>query len=218
MDNYHYFIGKMINNEESHQLNGSQNYLLKQMNNLGVAPSGKIQVKQFHTKFAYLGYTNKETELEVKDKLNNVFEALRNKFAPVQATYTGYNITGIKTKKSISLMYTCDLVSEIIVPYIRSYTEDMRYYPEEKNEPSFNPHVALIRFDAKDQNTLLKPDDSGKNLLQKVFLPKDPHFMIDSIDLLCGKPRITRPGTPSKYDDMDIEVVHRYTFIGNLSS
>lgn len=197
----HYFIGKLLNPEDSKKLIGKQSYITR---NLNVPITGKII--NFNTKFTYLGYMDEQTMLKLQDKLNNVFEALTMKYKPQKCTYTGYGITGLRTtKKSIAALYNCPIVEQVIVPFIRSYTDDIT-----GETAGFYPHVSLLRIDARDQSEVEK-----QSILNKTYLPDPNTFTIDSIDILKGTPKIRRSGPSSRYDDMEIKVINKYMLRGN---
>lgn len=199
----HYFIGKLLNPEEAKQLQGSQSYLSRNIKTTG-------KVINFNTKFAYLGYLDHESLLMLQDKLNNVFESIVNQYGPQKCKYTQFGITGLKTtKKSVSLLYQNDNLQKIIVPFIRHYVKQIT-----EDESDFYPHVALLRFNARDENDILKPGKDGKNILQKTFVPRNPIFTVDSIDLMKGELKVRRMGAPSKYDDMDMVLVNSYKLRG----
>jgi len=203
----HYFIGKILNIPDSKKLNSGQTFISR---NIKVAPTGKIF--KFNTKFAYLGYMDHQTFLELQNKISNVLEALSEKFGPQTCKYTKYDITGLKTtKKSISILYSCNNINNVIVPYLRSYINEIT-----GDTSDFKPHVSLLRVDASDIKEVLKEDNTGKNILEKVFLPKENTLLIDSIDIMRGIPKIKRSGTPSRLDDMDIEFVSKYSLNGKL--
>lgn len=199
----HYFIGKLLNPDDAKKLYGKQSFLSR-----NIPTTGKIF--NFNTKFGYLGYMDEGTMLSLQDKLNNIFEALSNEFGPQKCKYIEYGITGLKTtKKSVSILYENDNIENIIVPYIRSYIDKIT------GETSyFYPHVALVRFDVRDQSEILKEDEKGKNILGRTFLPDPPEFLIDSVDILMGQTKIKRTGAPSKYDDMEMKVIHKYNLTG----
>lgn len=201
----HYFIGFLLKNEDARKISSTQTYLSNLLNRMDVDIIGKVL--NFNTKFAYLGYLDHNSELIFKDKLNNIFEALSSKIKPNKSTYISYGITGSKTKKSISAIYKNEILEDVIVPYIRSYTDEMT---QRTTIDDFIPHVAILRFNADDMGKIVKKDKNGKTLLDKIFLPKPDYFEIDSIQLLRGKTVITRQGAPSKYDDMNIEVIAQY--------
>ena len=194
----YYFIGKLLNTNDGGKLNGPRGFLTRNIPSIG-------KVYNFNTKFAYLGYMNEATELVIKDKLNNMFEAIANKYAPQECQYTQYDITGpLKTKKAISILYENDNISNVIVPYIRSYTDAVFSY----QQTEYVPHIAMLRFDPR--------ESFNPSILQKTRLPTPNTFTIDSIDLLKGVPATTRAGPPSKYDDMYIKLVNRYPLTGSL--
>lgn len=200
----HYFIGKVLNQNDAKQLNGPQSFIARNVPTVG-------KVFNFNTKFAYLGYMDENTILELQSKISNVLETLSDTFGPQSCTYTSFGITGLKTtKKSISILYKCDSVEKVIVPYLRSYINKFT-----GDESDFYPHVSLLRIDANDVNEVLKEDDSGKNILEKTFIPKQNTFDIDSIDIIKGTPIVKRMGQPSKYDDMDMKVINRYMLRGD---
>ena len=207
----HYFIGFLLKSEDSRKLMGAQNYLTSQLHKKNASILGKVT--NFHTKFAYLGYLDNQTELLIRDKLNNVFEAIANKFKPLEGEMTEINLTkGIKTNKSIAIFYENKDLENIIIPYLRSYIDKMLDKPSEKVEP----HISILRVDARDTGKILEKDPkSQKNILEQTFLPKENKFIIDSIQFLRGKPKITRTGAPSKYDEMDIEIINQYQLRGN---
>lgn len=201
----HYFIGKLLNQDDAKKLVGKQSYITK---NLNVPVIDKIINP--NTKFAYLGYMDENTILKLQDKLNNIFEAISTQFGTQTCTYKQYGITGLKTtKKSIGLLYNCSKISNIIVPYIRSYSD---YITGETSD--FYPHISLLRIDAKDQSSVLKPDNKGLSILEKTYLPDPKTFTIDSIDILRGDLKIKRSGLPSRYDDMELKVIHKYMLTG----
>ncbi len=201
----HYFIGKMLNPEDSKKLNSSQSYISHNIPAVG-------KVFNFNTKFAYLGYMDEQTFLDLQNKISNVLEAITDKFGPQIGTYTGYGITGLKTtKKSVSVLYESDNLSKVIVPYLRSYIDEIT-----GDTSDFYPHVSLLRVEASDVKEVLKKDNQGKDILEKVFLPKPNTFTVDSIDIMKGIPKIKRSGTPSRLDDMDIEFVNKYTLGGDM--
>lgn len=200
----HYFIGKLLNPEDARKLVGKQKYLSKQINVTG-------KVFNFNTKFAYLGYLDQSTELQLKDKLFNIFEAITAQYGPQKAKYTKYSVTGLKTtKKSVSVLYENKNITDIIVPYIRSYTDEITDGPSD-----FLAHVALLRFDASDVGQIMKKNEKELTILNKTFMPEPNTFNIDSIDILRGVPKVRRSGAPSRYDDMDIEVVDKFVLRGN---
>jgi len=196
----HYFIGKLLNSNDAQKLTGKQNYLSR---NLPVTN----KVINFNTKFAYLGYLDDNTMLDLQDKLNNVFEALTKTFQPFNCEYTQYGISGLKsTKKSVSVLYNNSEVSNVIVPFIRHYTNQIT-----EDDSDFYPHVALLRFDASDYSKVVSAKDKkGLPLLETTFLPEPAYFTVDSIDIMKGTPLVRRSGPSSKTDDMDISVIHRY--------
>ena len=61
----HYFIGKVLNANDAKRLKGAQSYLSH-----SVPVVGKIF--NFNTKFAYLGYMDEATILELQNKISNV--------------------------------------------------------------------------------------------------------------------------------------------------
>lgn len=201
----HYFIGKLLNPEDSKKLNSAQSYIARSTPAVG-------KVFNFNTKFAYLGYMDEPTFLDLQNKISNVLEALTDKFGPQTCTYTGYGVTGLKTtKKSVSALYECDNLSKVIVPYLRSYIDEIT-----GDTSDFYPHVSLLRVEASDVKEVLKEDNQGKNILQKTFLPKPNTFAVDSIDIMKGIPKIKRSGTPSRLDDMDIKFVNKYVLRGDM--
>lgn len=202
----HYFIGKMLNPEDSKKLNSSQSFIGRST----VPIAGKVF--NFNTKFAYLGYMDQPTFLELQNKIGNILEAVSEKFGPQTCTYTNYGITGLKTtKKSVSILYECDNLSKVIVPYLRSYINEIT-----GDTSDFYPHISLLRIEASDVKEVLKEDKDGKTILQKTYLPKPNTFTVNSIDIMKGVPKIKRSGTPSRLDDMDIEFVNKYELIGDL--
>ncbi len=206
----HYFIGYLLKPDDSKKLIGGQNFITRTLNQKDVQVLGKVT--DFHTKFSYLGYLDKATELLIKDKLSNVFEAISSKFGPLEGEMTRYGLTkGIKTKKSVAIYFKNADLENIIVPYIRSYTDHMlTKIPED-----FEPHISLLRVDVKDTSKILEKDPrTGQDILEKTYLPKDNKFVIDSIQFLRGKPKIARTGAPSKYDEMDIEIIDQYKLRG----
>jgi len=201
----HYFIGKMLYPEDSKKLNSSQSFIAR-----GAPAVGKVF--NFNTKFAYLGYMDQPTFLELQNKIGNVLEAISEKFGPQTCSYTNYGITGLKTtKKSVSILYECDNLSNVIVPYLRSYINEIT-----GDTSDFYPHVSLLRIEASDVKEVLKEDKDGKTVLQKTYLPKPNTFIVDSIDIMKGVPKIKRSGTPSRLDDMDIEFVNKYKLGGSM--
>lgn len=199
----HYFIGKLLNPDDSKKLLKSQSYLSR-----NIPPTGKVF--NFNTKFAYLGYMDDQTFLDLQNKISNVLETISDNFGPQDATYTGYGITGLKTtKKSVALLYDCDIVSKIIVPYLRSYIDEIT-----GDTSDFYPHVSLLRIDAGDVSEVLKKDDKNKNILQKTYLPDPKTFKIDSIDIMKGELIVKRSGQPSKTDDMNMKFVNKYVLRG----
>ena len=196
----HYFIGKFLNQDDQKKLFGKQTYLSK---NLPITN----KVENLNTKFAYLGYFDDLTMLELQDKLNNVMESITSYIDPINAIYKNYSITGLKTtKKNISILYDCPIITDIVVPYIRSYTNQ---FTEDTSD--FYPHISLLRFDAKNLTTILnKTDNKGNNILENTFLPEPNTFLLDSIDIMKGVPKFRRSGPSSRYDDMDITIIHRY--------
>jgi len=202
----HYFIGKNLNPEDSKKLNSAQSFIARG----GVPSVGKVF--NFNTKFAYLGYMDEPTFLELQNKLSNVLEAITDKFGPQTCTYTNYGITGLKTtKKSVSVLYECDNLSKVIVPYLRSYVDEIT-----GDTSDFYPHVSLLRIEASDVKEVLKEDKDGKTILQKTYLPKPNTFTVDSIDIMKGIPKIKRSGTPSRLDDMDIKIINKHSLRGDL--
>jgi hypothetical protein len=200
----HYFIGKLLNPEDSKKLLKSQNYISK-----NVPITNKIY--NFNTKFAYLGYMDEQTMLELQNKISNVLEAISDNFGPQNCTYTRYGITGLKTtKKSIAALYDSNNLSNIIVPYLRSYIDKIT-----GDNSDFYPHISLLRIDANNVNKVLLEDESGKNILQKTFLPDPNSFLIDSIDIMKGELMTKRTGLPSRYDDMNIKKISSYKLRGN---
>lgn len=201
----HYFIGKVLIQNDAKKLNNAQSFLGRKIPTVG-------KIFNFNTKFAYLGYMNEQTMMELQSKISNVFETLTDTLGPQECTYTKYGITGLKTtKKSISILYENSKISDVIVPYLRSYTNQLT-----GDESDFYPHISLLRIDANDVNEVMKEDDKGKNILEKTFLPKPNTFTVDSIDIIKGTPIVKRMGQPSKYDDMDMKVINRYMLRGNL--
>lgn len=200
----HYFIGKVLNTEDAKKLIKSQSFISRNIPTVG-------KVFNFNTKFAYLGYMDDKTILDLQNKISNVLEAVTDNFGPQICTYTGYGITGLKTtKKSVSTLYKCDNISNTIVPYLRSYINEIT-----EDTSDFYPHVSLLRIDAGDVSEVLKEDNKGKNILQKTYLPDPKTFKIDSIDIIKGIPLIKRVGTPSRYDDMELKVINKYALRGN---
>lgn len=200
----HYFIGKVLNANDAKRLKGAQSYLSR-----SVPVVGKIF--NFNTKFAYLGYMDEPTILELQNKISNVLETVTDTYGPQTATFTQYGIAGLKTtKKSVSILYKNDNVSDVIVPYLRSYINKLT-----GDTSDFYPHVSLLRIDASDVSDVMKEDAKGQTILQKTFLPKPNTFTIDSIDLIQGKPIIKRMGQPSKYDDMELKVINKFMLRGD---
>ena len=199
----HYFIGKLLNPDDAKKLIKSQSYISR-----NIPTTGKVF--NFNTKFAYLGYMDEQTLLDLQNKISNVLEALTDKFGPQTCNYTGYGITGLKTtKKSVAVLYDCDEVSKIIVPYLRNYIDEIT-----GNTSDFYPHVSLLRIDAGDVNEIMKEDDKGKSILQKTYLPDPKTFTFDSIDIMKGELLVKRSGQPSRYDDMNVKVINRYKLRG----
>ncbi len=199
----HYFIGKLLNPEDTKKLIKNQSFISRNIPTIG-------KVFNFNTKFAYLGYMDEPTMLELQNKISNVLETISDSFGPQTCTYTGYGITGLKTtKKSVSVLYDCDTFSKIIVPYLRSYIDQVT-----GDTSDFYPHVSLLRIDAGDVNEVLKEDNKGKNILQKTYLPDPKTFSIDSIDIMKGELIIKRSGQPSRYDDMNIKKINSFKLRG----
>jgi len=199
----HYFIGKLLNPEDARKLIKSQGYISR-----NIPTTGKVF--NFNTKFAYLGYMDDQTFLALQNKLSNVLEALSDNIKPQTGKYTGYAITGLKTtKKSVAILYQNDIITNVLVPYLRSYVNKVT-----GDESDFLPHVSLLRIDASDVNEVLKEDDKGKNILQKTYLPDPKIFKIDSIDIMKGELLVKRTGQPSKTDDMNMRKVVSYPLRG----
>lgn len=197
----HYFIGKLLNPEDANRLKGKQSYLSRQIPTTG-------KVFNFNTKFAYLGYMDEKTMLELQDKLNNVFETLTENITTQKCVYTKYDITGPKTtKKSISLLYQNPTIENVVVPYIRSFTDGIT---EMRDAEGYTPHVALVRFDARDIGEVMKKNVKDLTVLNKTFMPEPREFTVDSIDIMRGELKVRRSGPPSPDDDMDLKVVHKY--------
>jgi len=203
----HYFIGKLLNPDDAKRLTKGQNYISK-----NIPTSGKVF--NFNTKFAYLGYLSDQDILELQNKLSNVMEALSDKIGPQTATYSKYGVTGIRTtKKSISLLYKNDTITNVVVPYLRNYINQIT-----DDSSDFLPHVSLLRIDANDVNMVTKKDDKGQNILEKTYLPDPNSFIIDSIDIMKGIPVVKRQGAPSKYDDMNMTVINKFKLLGSKSN
>ncbi len=199
----HYFIGKLLNPEDSKKLIKSQSYISR-----NIPTTGKVF--NFNTKFAYLGYMDEQTILDLQNKISNVLEAITDNFGSQTCKYSGYGITGLRTtKKSVAVLYDCDVVSKIIVPYLRNYTNQVT-----DDDSDFYPHVSLLRIAASDVNEVLKEDDKGKTILQKTYLPDPKTFKIDSIDIMKGELLVKRAGQPSKFDDMNMKVINRFELRG----
>ena len=98
----HYFIGKLLNPDDAKKLIKNQSYISRNIPTVG-------KVFGFNTKFAYLGYMDDQTLLNLQNKISNILEATTDNFSPQTCTYSGYGITGLKTtKKSVAVLYDCD--------------------------------------------------------------------------------------------------------------
>ena len=195
---HHYFIGKLLNEDDSKNLSGAQSYIVKK--------TGSKKITNLNAKFAYLGYMDEETFLQLQDKISNILGSISDNFAPHTCKYTGFDITGEKTtKKSISVLYENDVITKILVPYLRSYLS-----PITGESNVFFPHVSLARIDVQNIN------DEIRDIVSKVFIPKyNPTFKIDTIDIMKGIPKVVRSGPSSKLDEMDMVLVSSYKLVGS---
>ena len=64
----HYFIGKVLNQNDSKKLNGPQSFISRNVPTVG-------KVFNFNIKFAYLGYMDETTILELQNKMHKIKEA-----------------------------------------------------------------------------------------------------------------------------------------------
>ena len=189
---HHYFIGKLLNQEDSKNLIGTQSYISRKINSK--------KISNLNIKFAYLGYMDDETFLSLQDKISNIMSALSENVSASKSMYTGFGITGEKTtKKSVSIMYQNDIITKIVVPYLRSYLS-----PITGESMDYFPHISLTRIDVNNITADIE------EFLTTVRIPQNNTFTIDTIDILKGIPKIVRPGPSSKLDDMDMEVRASY--------
>ena len=195
---HHYFIGKLLNPEDSKNLIGAQGYIERK--------TKSKKVVELNAKFAYLGYMDDATFLELQDKISNITGVISEKFKAQECVYTGFGITGEKTtKKSVSIMYKNDVITQILVPYLRSFISTIT------NESNiFYPHISLARINTSDINQELE------SFVETIRVPKTQSFTIDSLDIMKGIPKVIRSGPSSKLDDMDMELVQSYKLVGSI--
>ena len=191
----HYFIGAKLDNNISNNLEK-----IKQS-----VPQHLIHHEQrtFHTRFVYLGYLSDEHAEQFVQFLNPAFIALAKRFKSLKGNFGNYNSQQKSGYKKISINYESDIISNIVVPYLRSYVNKILHY---ENNNNYSPHVNL--FTAKDKF------DASR--MHNNMIPN--HFNINSIDILAGTPVNRRSGTPSKNDTMNMEIYRSIPFVGNLSN
>lgn len=195
---HHYFIGKLLNSEDSKNLIGAQGYIERK--------TKSKKISELNAKFAYLGYMDDQTFLELQDKISNITGVISEKFKACECVYTEFGITGEKTtKKSISIMYKNDTITEILVPYLRSFIS-----PITGESNIFYPHISLARINTADINQELE------EFVKTIRIPKATSFTIDTLDIMKGNPKVIRSGPSSKLDEMDMELVQSYKLVGTI--
>lgn len=144
----------------------------------------------YYAKFYYLGYMDDISFFILLDRINNIFEAIIKEFS----AFNGYYIQYLLNNKILSLEIDNDTLKNIIIPYIHSYFE--------KNKQQINPYIDVAKI-------------NGKLDIKKIKMPEKKQFLIDSLDIIRGKPLKKRHGPSSINDDMTYDIVHKYIFYGD---
>lgn len=202
----HYYIGKIINKDESRQFVNVRNELKDRLDFIN--RDHYLSDDSFFTYFFYLGYMEKPVLDELLKKLDPFLKALQSELEPMQCLYDKYMMTGhAKTFKYLGITFKTephndkDAVRDIIVPYIaKNYTKKYLKFCK----PTFSPYIGFIKLNQTEQNQTTKQLD-----LNKLDFPSKG-FTLDSIDIIKADPAINKKGYRSMGDKNDYEVYKSY--------
>jgi hypothetical protein len=200
---YHYFVGYKMQNEAG-RFKGLQRFLTNQLN----IKNGKM-VQDFHLRFAYLGYLdNSVLELFVDKILGSLLETVEKNICEISCT-----TSRVKIRKKVNSDYAKVVVNldndelDKIIKYLVKYGTSKVF--DNYNEASVkSAHINLFTFSTKTNDVQairkkLAQLQSKKGNGKKV---NPISFKVNKIEVLKGIPLVRRSGTPSKEDEMTIEV------------
>jgi len=200
---YHYFVGYKMQ-DEAGRFKGLQRFLTNQLN----IKNGKM-VQDFHIRFAYLGYLdNSVLELFVDKILGSLLETVEKNICEINCT-----TSRVKIRKKVNSDYAKVVVNldndelNKIIKYLVKYGTSKVF--DNYNDASVkSAHINLFTFSTKtnDVQTIRKKLtqlQSKKGNGKKV---NPISFKVNKIEVLKGIPLARRSGTPSKEDEMTIEV------------
>lgn len=222
----HYFIGKRLNPYESKKMETSLSYVLRKNSFL----PQKDSTKDFMTSFIYLGYLNDQVAYDLLNVLDPYILALAQNTKPIKCTYTHFELSGHKTThKNFSVSYQSEnnLVHNVIMPYLQYAMEDVLEEPH-KELLGYEPNINLVKIRTslltqfRNQNRILKENDI--EVLPNYFVGKpqnrgkEQYFMLDSIDVIKGKPEELKVGTQSQTDRLILDTIRSVPLTGKSNT
>ncbi len=203
-DKHHYFIGSIINRNQTKSLQNIQRIIKNQMfqNVRWNLP--------FHTRYIYLGYLDSAVAHEIMNKIfNPLCLAISEKYKKFNCKYEKilYRSKPPRDRgnKIISVQFKdeSDKINKVLIPYLKKEGLKKIYDVESKME---KPHIDLLYLNCQDE--IYKQIASSS---PKIRFP--PYgFEIDHLCLIKGTPYTKKFGIPSKYDRLNIEVVRDYYY------
>jgi len=206
----HYFIGALFKDQKQIQelVRCKKNIKNKVKAKYTTNQHGYHSNYQLSTNLIYLGYLEQEI---AEEYMNNTFSklliALTKNIGPLLCEYTDYSVSEDQTYYKISLDYKDidNKLNNIILPYL--YENGIKPIYHQKNIPKSK--IDLLYVNKKEINYFEKRDFFMK--------PPNTYFTLDYLTLIKGVPVVSRSGTPSVHDQMNLEEIEKYKYFFSKS-
>lgn len=201
----HYFIGAVFNNKEQIQ------NLVRTKKTIKNKLKNKYQLDQhdyhsnykFSTNLVYLGYLEEHiAEKYMENIFDKLLKELTQTIQELECQYTNFTISNNNSFYKISLDYkdTDDKLNKVILPYLN----EQGIKPIYPNRTIEKPKIELLCVNKKKVSYFEK-----RNFYTK---PPSNKFKLDYLTLIKGVPTVSRSGTPSVYDQMNLDEVEKYKY------
>jgi hypothetical protein len=201
----HYFIGAVFNNREQIQdlVRVKKTIKGKLKSKYELDQHGYHSNFKFSTNLVYLGYLEENiAEKYMENIFDSLLKELTQNIQELECQYTDFTISNDNSFYRISIDFkdTEDKLNQVILPYLNQ--EGIKpIYPNRTIE---KPKIELLYVNKKKVSYFEK-----RNFYTK--LPSNS-FKLDYLTLIKGIPTVSRSGSASVHDQMNLEEVEKYKY------